>query len=218
MKRVVTEKISGFTFVVRPTVFNPNDFISSKIFASYINTLDLTGKNILDMGAGSGIVSIFAASKGANCTACDINPQAVRCITENAAKNNLSSQVKAYESDLFDFLNIPYSSSVDAKPDMLFDIIFFNPPYFKGIPANNFERAFKGGTDLGIIDKFLLEAPAHLAPGGKLCLLVSTDVDLDDFYRRLENFGYTYTVSRSYKKLFETFYIIEAAIKLPSTI
>lgn len=215
MERIVTEKISGFTFIVRPTVFNPNDFISSKIFAAYINTLDLNGKNILDMGSGSGIVSIFAASKGANCVACDINPQAVRCITENAARNKFSSQVKACESDLFDFLNIPYSASEGVKPGFLFDIIFFNPPYFKGIPANNFERAFKGGTDLGIIDKFLLEAGTHLAPNGKLCLLVSTDVDLEDFYSRLENFGYTYTISRSYKKLFETFYIIEAGIKLP---
>lgn len=214
MKRIVTERIFGFTFVVRPTVFNPNDFISSKVFASYINTLDLTGKNILDMGAGSGIVSIFAASKGANCTACDINPQAVHCITENAANNNFSSRIKAYESDLFDFLNIPYSAGENEKPELLFDIIFFNPPYFKGIPANNFERAFKGGTDLGIIDKFLLEAVSHLSPNGKLCLLVSTDVDLDDFYTRLKNFGYTYTISSSYKKLFETFYIIEAGIKI----
>lgn len=218
MKRVVTEKISGFTFVVRPTVFNPNDFISSKVFASYINTLDLNGKNILDMGSGSGIVSIFAASKGAICTACDINPEAVRCITENADKNNFSSQIKVYESDLFDFLKIPYSATENEKPESLFDIIFFNPPYFKGIPCNNFERAFKGGDDLGIIDEFLSEAASYLSAKGKLCLLISTDVDLDDFYSRLENFGYTYTVSRSFKKLFETFYIIEAGIKLPSTV
>jgi len=215
MERIVTEKISGFTFIVRPTVFNPNDFISSKIFAAYINTLDLNGKNILDMGSGSGIVSIFAASKGANCIACDINPQAVRCITDNAVRNNFSSRIKAYESDLFDFLNSK-QNRIEAKwPQAVFDIVFFNPPYFKGEPVNNFERAFKGGTELEVIDKFLLEAGSYLAPGGKLCLLVSTDVDMEDFCSRLESFGYTYTISKSYKKLFETFYIIEAGIKLP---
>jgi len=210
MERIVTEKISGFTFIVRPTVFNPNDFISSKIFAAYINILDLNGKKILDMGSGSGIVSIFAASKGANCIACDINPQAVRCINENAAKNNFSSRIKAYESDLFDFLNVPHLAPEGEKQGLLFDIIFFNPPYFKGIPANNFERAFKGGTELEVIDKFLLEAGSYLTPGGKLCILVSTDLDMENFYSRLKKYGYTYKIAASNKKLFETFYILEA--------
>lgn len=204
MERVVREKFSGFTFTVRPTVFNPRDFISSKIFAAYINTLDLAGKNILDMGAGSGIVSIFAASKGANCTACDINPVAVRCITENALQNNLSKQISVYESDLFESLN----STVDRG----FDIIFFNPPYYKGNPHNNFERAFKGGPNLEVIDRFLLDAKEHLAPLGKICLIVSTDIDMDDFYIRLKNNGYTYKILHTNKKFFETFYIIDAVI------
>lgn len=202
MERVVREKISGFKFTVRPTVFNPRDFISSEIFAAYIKTLDLTGKNILDMGSGSGIVSIFAASKGANCVACDINPVAVRCITENALQNNLSKQITVYESDLFESLN--------SAEGVGFDIIFFNPPYYKGNPRNNFERAFKGGPNLEVIDKFLLDAKHHLLPNGKLCLLVSTDMDMDDFYSRLNNTGYTYKILHTNKKFFETFYIIEA--------
>jgi HemK-related putative methylase len=203
MERVVREKISGFTFTVRPTVFNPRDFISSEIFAAYIKTLDLTGKYVLDMGSGSGIVSIFAASRGASCVACDINPVAVRCIAENALQNKLNSQIKVYESDLFESLN----------REVGFDIIFFNPPYYKGNPRNNFERAFKGGPNLEVIDKFLLEAKNHLAPNGKLCLLVSTDMDMTDLYSRLETAGYTYNILQTNKKFFETFYIIDAVIR-----
>ncbi|MEO8512940.1 MAG: HemK2/MTQ2 family protein methyltransferase [Ignavibacteria bacterium] len=202
MERVVRETISGFSFTIRPTVFNPKDFISSKIFAEYIKAIDLTGKTILDMGSGSGVVSIFAASKGANCVACDINPVAVRCITENALQNKFSSQIKVYESDLFESLN---SMVVPG-----FDIIFFNPPYYKGNPHNNFERAFKGGPNLEVIDQFLLDAKKHLAPGGTICLLVSTDMDMDDLYSRLHNFGYVYKILQTNKKFFETFYIIEA--------
>ncbi len=205
MERVVRESLSGFTFTVRPTVYNPKDFISSEIFAAYIKTLNLSGKNILDMGSGSGIVSIFAASKGANCVACDINPVAVRCITENALQNKLSSQIKVYESDLFESLNSENGAG--------FDIIFFNPPYYKGNPRNNFERAFKGGPNLEVIDKFLLDAKNYLAPTGKLCLLVSTDMDMDDLYSRLQNTGYTYKILLSNKKFFETFYIIDGVIR-----
>jgi HemK-related putative methylase len=204
MGRVVRQKLAGFTFTVRPTVFNPADFISSKVFISYINTLDLNGKYILDMGSGSGIVSIIAASKGAECVACDINPVAVRCIAENALQNNFSRQVTAIESDLFESLRNTYSDK--------YDIIFFNPPYYRGNPSNNFERAFKGGPNLEVIDRFLNDAKEFLAPAGRICLLISSDMDMNDMYRRLKTAGYDYKILQTNKKLFETFYIIDAVI------
>lgn len=205
MGKVVREKLSGFSFTIRPTVFNPLDFYSSHVFASYIKTLDLKGKQILDMGSGSGIVSIFAASRGADCVACDINPVAVRCITENALQNDMSSQIKVYESDLFESINGVQPSG--------FDIIFFNPPYYKGNPRNNFERAFKGGPNLEVIDRFLLEAKNHLSTQGRLCLLVSSDMDMDDFYSRLSSCGYDHKILQTNKMFFETFYIIDAVIR-----
>lgn len=204
MGKVVRQKLAGFTFTVRPTVFNPADFISSKVFISYINTLDLRGKYILDMGSGSGVVSIIAASKGALCVACDINPVSVRCITENALQNNFSGQVTAIESDLFESLG----NIVTGK----FDIIFFNPPYYKGNPANNFERAFKGGPNLEVINSFLDDAKNFLAPSGRLCLLISSDMNLDDMFSRLKTAGYDYKILHTNKKTFETFYIIDAVI------
>lgn len=208
MGKVVHQKLAGFIFTVRPTVFNPADFISSKVFISYINTLDLTGKYILDMGSGSGVVSIIAASKGAESIAADINPVAIRCITENALQNNFSGQITAIESDLFESLgNIP---SPSGRVRSGFDIIFFNPPYYRGNPGNNFERAFKGGPNLEVIDRFLDDAKNFLVTSGRLCLLVSSDMDLDDMYSRLKTAGYDYKILHTNKKTFETFYIIDA--------
>ena len=204
MGKIVNQKLAGFTFIIRPTVFNPADFISSKVFISYIKTLELAGKKILDMGSGSGVVSIIAASKGAECIAADINPVAVRCITENARHNNFSRQITAVESDLFESLKNIYPSN--------YDIIFFNPPYYKGNPNNNFERAFKGGPNLEVIDRFLSDAKNFLNPSGRLCLLVSSDMDLDDFYNRLKTAGYDHKILHSNKKFFETFYIVDAVI------
>ncbi|HMQ79078.1 MAG TPA: methyltransferase [Ignavibacteria bacterium] len=205
MGKIVWEKLKGFTFIVRPTVFNPVDFISSKVFISYINTLDLNSKHILDMGSGSGVVSIIAASRGAQCIAADINPVAIRCITENALQNKFSGQITAIESDLFESLRNTYPAK--------FDIIFFNPPYYKGSPHNNFERAFKGGPNLEVIDRFLEDAKNFLAPSGRLCLLVSSDMDLDDLYNRVRSAGYSYKIIHTNKKPFETFYIIDAVIQ-----
>lgn len=203
MERVVFERIGKYSFTIRPTVFNPKDFISSEVFVSFIKTMTLEGKNILDMGSGSGVVSIFAASKGAVCTAVDINPVAVKCMNENIIQNHFTKKITAVESDLFE------SRLLEKK---LYDIIFFNPPYYKGNPGNNFERAFKGGQNLEVIDRFLNDAKNFLAPAGRLCLLISSDMDLDDFYNRLKNTGYYYKILHQNKKFFETFYIIEAVI------
>lgn len=202
MEQIIRQKLAGFTFTVRPTVINPADFSSSKVFISYINTLDLKEKNILDMGSGSGVVSIITASKGAHCVAADINPVAVRCIAENALQNNFAKHVIAVESDLFESLRNIYPER--------YDIIFFNPPYYRGNPSNNFERAFKGGNNLEVIDRFLNDAKKFLTPSGRLCMLVSSDMDLDDFYNRVSNAGYNYKILQTNKKFFETFYIIEA--------
>lgn len=203
MESTVKEKISGFTFIVRPTVFNPKDFLSSEVFAEYIQTLVLDGKTILDMGSGSGIVSIFAASMGAKCVAADINPVAIRCIRENAALNHFESRIEAVESDLF----------ISIKPaEKKFDIIFFNPPYYRGNPRNNFERAFKAGPNLEVIDRFLADSKEHLLPGGELCLLVSSDMDMDDLYLRIASAGYSHKILHYNKHLLETFYILQAVI------
>ncbi len=204
MKQVVFENIGRFSFTVRPTVFNPKDFVSSEVFISFIKNMELGGCNILDMGSGSGVVSIFAASKGAVCTAVDINPVAVKCINENIIQNHFTKKITAVESDLFE------SKLLQNK---LFDIIFFNPPYYKGNPQNNFERAFKGGPRLEVIDRFLDDAKKFLAPSGWLCMLVSSDMDINDLYRRLKETGYTYRILQTNKKFFETFYIIEAVIR-----
>lgn len=203
MQSTVNEKISGYTFIVRPTVFNPKDFLSSEIFVKYIQTLDLEDKTILDMGSGSGIVSIFAASRGAKCLAADINPVAIRCIRENAALNHFESQIDAVESDLY----------ISIKPaEKKFDIIFFNPPYYRGNPHNNFERAFKAGPNLEVIDRFLADSKEHLLPSGEICLLVSSDMDMDDLYRRIEQAGYAHKILHCNKHTLETFYIIQAVI------
>jgi release factor glutamine methyltransferase len=220
MGQVVREKIGNFTFIIRPTVFNPVDFLSSGIFADFILTLDLEGKEIMDMGCGSGIVSIIAASKGAKCLALDINPIAVRSVKETAELNKLSDKITVVESDLFEAVPSPTGrvreglvpSSSESTGEGLFDIIFFNPPYYKGIPKNNFERAFKAGPDLEVIDSFLAGAGKFLPPGGVIYFIVSSDMDLGDLENRIKTSGFGFEIFKTNEKLLETFYIIKAVI------
>lgn len=204
----VKEKIGGFTFIIRPTVFNPKDYLSSELFAEFVNTLHLEGKYILDMGCGSGIISVFAASKGAKCVAADINPVSVRSTNENAAGNRFSDKIEVIESDLFE----SFKGSSNSGATKGFDIIFFNPPYFRGNPRNNFERAFKGGPKLEVINNFISASKNYLKSDGVIYFMVSSDMDINELENMFTSNGFEFKIIKRIKKLFETFYITEAVI------
>src|SRR5262245_14820787 len=89
-----TSYAAGFRLSVRPTVFHPKFFISSEKFASFLDTLDLTGKRVCEVGTGTGILALAAARAGAaNVVATDINPNASLSAKENADANGLGDRV-----------------------------------------------------------------------------------------------------------------------------
>lgn len=156
----------------------------------------------MDMGSGSGVVSIFAAAGGAESTAVDINPAAVKAVMHNAEANGLNSRIKAVQSDLFKEL----SSS------QKFDIIFFNPPYYKGTPQNDLEQAFKGGENLEVISRFLTDAKNFIMPSGEIYFIVSSDMDVNGLKTEIVNNSYNYQIIKEIKRFFETFYIIKLVV------
>lgn len=215
LHKVVTERVGKFTFKIYPTVFNPREFISSEIFAGFVNQLDLKNKNILDMGCGSGIVSIFAAFKGASCTAVDINPMAIKSTLENAALNGFMDKITAIESDLFESIIpalTPFSSIRGVRGEELFDIIFFNPPYYKGKPKNNFERAFKAGENLEVVNHFAQQVKNFLPANGAIYMIISSDTDIDLIKNIFETNQLRFEITAKIKKLFETFYIVKSVL------
>src|SRR6187549_2187782 len=85
---------AGFRFIVPPTVFHPSLFKTGEYFAGFIGGLDLRGRNVADVGTGSGILALAAARAGAaNVVALDINPHAARAANDNARINGLSDRV-----------------------------------------------------------------------------------------------------------------------------
>jgi release factor glutamine methyltransferase len=90
----------GIEVEISAEVFPPHFTISTKILLDYIKPLDLKGINLLELGCGSGIISLFAASKGAVVTASDINKVAIETLKEASIKNNINLNV--VYSDLFE--------------------------------------------------------------------------------------------------------------------
>jgi release factor glutamine methyltransferase len=200
MTRSVSIRSLGFSIMVPPTVFHPRFYFTSKFLAEYISTLQLAGRKVLDVGCGSGILSLAAARSGGTVTAIDVNPSAVLATRENASQNGLLGAIHAVESDLFE--------SLDDSATR-FDLVLSNPPFYEGGAQTMTERAFRGGSGLEFMSKFARQSPSFLAPGGSILLVLSSDADIRACLRPFEENGFRYRIVKLRKLLFETLSIIE---------
>lgn len=133
-------------------VFHPGVFFSSGVLATEIERLRPNGMSVLDVGCGSGLLSLVAARAGAVVTAIDINAEAVSATMSNATANGLNIEV--LQSDLF--------AALDGRT---FDLIVVNPPYYAKDPVDDAERAWFAGADLGYFERFFSGLGNHFADG-----------------------------------------------------
>ena len=127
------------------------------------------------MGTGSGVAAIAAARAGAGqVVAVDLNPAAVACAAGNARRYGLQSRVDVRAGDLF----APVAGE-------RFELIICNPPYFRGTPRTLADAAFLGGPQYEWLDRFAAEAGAHLAPGGRILVVLGDAADVPAILARL---------------------------------
>jgi release factor glutamine methyltransferase len=127
-----TYAYKGIRLVIPPAVFHPGFFFSTRLLLRYVSTLPLKNKLFLEPGAGSGLISLFAARQGAVVTATDINPVAIQYLERNRYINRLD-------------LNIIHSDLFESIPQQAYDVIAINPPYYKKQPRTAAEYAWYCG-------------------------------------------------------------------------
>ena len=116
---------------------------------------------MLDLGTGSGVGAVFAARRGFRVTAVDINPAAVRCARVNALAQGLEDLVDVRQGDL-----------LAPVQRLRFDLVVWNPPYFRGRPKSALDHAWRGED---VLERFVAGLPGVLAPAGEALLVLSTD-------------------------------------------
>jgi release factor glutamine methyltransferase len=191
------EQVHGMPLIVLPSVFNPRLLRTGAFFASVIARHRLgAGADVLDLGTGSGICALFAARHARQVTAVDVNRAAVRCAELNARLNNLS--VDCRHGDLF-----------GPVTGQKFGAVIFNPPFIIGPPADARDCAWRSPD---VAARFATELAAHLAPGGRAYLLLSTFGDAcASFVDELAHRGHTLAVLASRRYVNERVTVIEVS-------
>ncbi len=138
-------------------IYSPRE--DSFLLIDALSSMDLTGRELLDMGTGSGILAFYCAMKGAHVTAADIDQDSVNFVAKTSQKLNL--EVRTLLTDLF--------SNIVGE----FDTIVFNPPYLDSNEIS--DRTVDGGRrGKMVIMKFLDALPNFLRRGGHCYILMSS--------------------------------------------
>jgi 16S rRNA (guanine(966)-N(2))-methyltransferase RsmD len=116
---------------------------------------DLTGRRVLDLFAGSGVLGFEALSRGASAAVMvDRSRDAVRLMKANAA--NLGAVgAEMLQCDALEFLNRPRQ--------LQFDVVFLDPPYASGLAEIALASLAPHLAPDGVV---YVESAAPLAPPG----------------------------------------------------
>lgn len=196
LKKERTFSYNGISIIVKPGVFHPRFFFSSLVLIEFLKQKSISKKKLLDLGAGAGLLAIYAAQKGALVTAVDISNAAIENILLNAESNQVTIDV--IHSDLF--------NSVSKTG---FDFILVNPPYYKKKPVTEPEHAWYCGEEMEYFHRLFLQLSSHLAVNGCMFMVLSEDCDFEEIsvIAARNNFKMTEVLKK--KKWWEWNYIFE---------
>jgi HemK-related putative methylase len=157
----VLERVAGLQLLVTPGVLNPRLMRTGAFFATQLQAGLAAGDvDVLDMGTGSGVCAIAAARLARRVVAIDIDQTAVRCARVNVLLNRAEEKVEVVAGDLF--------APIAGRR---FDVVMFNPPFLRGEPRDDADRAWRS-TD--VAERFAGELRAHLRPHGYALVLLSS--------------------------------------------
>jgi release factor glutamine methyltransferase len=166
----------GITLVVPPEVM-PITGVSNLLGQAVLADVRENDR-VLDMGTGSGVNAILAASNATDVVAVDINPHAVAAARRNAERNGVADRVEVRQSDVF--------SAVDGT----FDLIVFDPPFRWFAPRDLLEVAMTD-ENYQAMTAFFRNAKQYLAPNGRMLIFFGTSGDLGYLKQLADEEGFT---------------------------
>ena len=139
----------------------PTRFEHLSLFDKWLTTYKAEKKSAIDIGIGSGILSLLLLKHGfGKVYGTDTNPNAIIGLNEAILQNKQYSNITLMHGDLF------------AGCELKTELIVFNPPW---LPASHHSEGIDNAIyyDHLLFPRFFAEAKKHLEPQGRLVLLFS---------------------------------------------
>ena len=160
---------------------------------------------VLEMGAGSGYLSVHLAKMTDKLIACDISLTAAKNTKANLVRNRVEYLTDVIQTDLF----------LAIIEDNVFDFIIFNPPY---LPADDEvtkqDMAYIGGVrGTEITEEFLKQAKRRLKPKGAIFVVASSRADVKRIQNTMESLNLSAEIINQKPLFFETLYVLRASPK-----
>lgn len=181
---------AGVTVSVYPGVFHPGLFSSTKLLAECLDGVLLENKTFLELGCGTGFLSVAAARRGAKVIASDISKTAVENTKRNANQNNVSIEV--IHSDLF-----------DGMPHASFDVIVINPPYYARNPENESELAWHCGENFEYFHKLFAQLSGYIDTDTLVLMVLTLGCDVEKILSIGNANGFVFELVKEKNVLFD---------------
>ena len=169
LKKERLYRYKGFNLVISKGIFHPAFFMSTKYLYSFVDRKKLEARKCLELGCGSGLLSLLMLRKGGDVTAVDINERAIENTILNYKRNKIQfkKQLQTIVSDAFGNLN-----------GQKFDFIVINPPYYFAAPANKEEFAWYCGENGEYFKKLFSQLPLHTSINSETYMILAESCDL----------------------------------------
>lgn len=160
---------------------------------------------LLEVGCGSGYITVNLCEKVLKTVALDISDAAVRNTLENIERNHLQNRCDVIQSDLFSAFTPRYK----------FSLIIFNPPY---LPQDEFktslDHALVGGeTGIELTEEFLNQAVKHLQPGGRIYVIVTSVSDVEKIKSVMSDHSLAPTIVGKSSLFFEKIMVLRGTLE-----
>ncbi|MEM2929565.1 MAG: methyltransferase [Thermoproteota archaeon] len=160
-------------------------------------------KRILEIGCGSGVVSLSLARRNIEVVAVDVNIEACRNTLANFKRNRLQGVVHVVNGDL----------ATAFRDGVGFDAIVSNPPYLPVEQSPNEDPSWAAGKDASLSRRLLENTLPLLSDVGVLFLVHSSLLSVNGLKKTLEEKGFLVEEASSRSFFFEKIILLRISRK-----